>query len=181
MSRKLTKNKKVDPVLVFSKELNLKQEKFCQLFTSPDSDFFGNGTQSYIEAYEPKQVGNWYNSARADASRMLTRDNVCKRINELLETGGFNDENVDKQHMFLLNQFADLKSKLGAIKEYNALKQRVVSKQVNLNVDVNVDSSLKELTEIIKKNIRYGDNTGKSKSGNGVGADDLVEEARDQE
>jgi len=46
----------------------------------------------------------------------------------LLEAGGFNDENVDKQHSFLLNQYADLKSKLGAIKEYNQLKGRIVEK-----------------------------------------------------
>ena len=42
-----------------------------------------------------------------------------------METGGFNNENVDKQHTFLLNQFSDLKTKLGAIKEYNELKGRI--------------------------------------------------------
>lgn len=59
---------------------------------------------------------------------MLTKPIICERINEILEAGGFNDENVDKQHSFLLNQFADLKSKLGAIKEYNQLKGRIINK-----------------------------------------------------
>jgi hypothetical protein len=100
------------------------QERFCQLYTS-SGEFFGNGTQSYIEAFRPKKVGNWYNSARAQACTLLTNHNIIKRVNELLETGGFNNENVDKQHLFLLNQHADLKTKLGAIREYNSLKSRI--------------------------------------------------------
>lgn len=105
--------------------LNLQQEEFCQLFVMPDSDFYGNGVSSYIGAYKPRKIGNWYNVARACSSRLLTNVNVCKRINELLETGGFNSENIDKQHLFLINQYADLKTKLGAIKEFNELKGRV--------------------------------------------------------
>ncbi len=110
-------------------KLNLKQEKFCQLYTSQDREMFGNGVESYIEAYEPdKSNENWYNGAKASASRLLSSVNVIERINELLEEGGFLDQNIDKQHLFLINQHADLKTKLGAIKEYNALKKRIGNK-----------------------------------------------------
>ena len=45
------------------RKLNPKQKKFCELFAS-DREFFGNGVQSYIEAYEPNIAKkNWYNIA----------------------------------------------------------------------------------------------------------------------
>jgi len=111
--------------------LNEKQELFCKIYTGDDRELYGNGTQSYLEVYgyedeNGKAVS--YVSAMAAASRLLRNVKICNRINELLETGGFNDQNVDKQHLFLINQHADLKSKLGAIKEYNALKKRVENK-----------------------------------------------------
>lgn len=106
-------------------ELNLRQEAFCQLYAS-DREFFGNGTQTYIEAYDI-DLGkpNAYKVAQAAASRLLSNVKVCTRINELLEEGGLNDGFVDKQLVFLLTQHDDKGSKLGAIREYNKLKQRV--------------------------------------------------------
>lgn len=108
--------------------LNAKQELFCQLY-STDREFFGNGVQTYIEVYEPNQSKpNWYKTACAAASRMLSNVKVAKRINELLEASGLNDMYVDKQLEFLITQHADFKSKLGAIREYNQLKQRVINR-----------------------------------------------------
>lgn len=109
-------------------KLNLKQEKFCQLYAS-EEEFFGNGVQAYIEAYEPDtSKPNWYKTACASASQLLSNIKVCERINQLLEEQGLNDQNVDKQLLFLINQHADFKSKVAAIKEYNKLKSRIVEK-----------------------------------------------------
>lgn len=109
-------------------KLNPKQELFCQLYAT-DKEFFGNGVQAYIEAYEPDQSQkNWYKTVCSAASRLLSNVKVCERINQLLEEGGLNDQFVDKQLTFLVTQHADFKSKLGAIKEYNSLKQRVTKK-----------------------------------------------------
>lgn len=111
-----------------SKELNPKQEKFCQLYTT-DTEFFGNGVQAYIEAYDPDtSKPNWYKTACASASQLLSNIKVCERINQILEESGFNDVHVDKQLAFLLTQHVDFKTKLGAIKEYNKLKQRITEK-----------------------------------------------------
>ncbi|MEX0928675.1 MAG: terminase small subunit [Candidatus Babeliales bacterium] len=102
---------------------NLKQEKFCLLYVS--EEFFGNGVQSYIEAYDINLTKpGAYNTARANASRLLTNANVSQRINVLLEDGGLNDAFVDKQLLFLITQHFDFKSKLGAIKEYNRIRSR---------------------------------------------------------
>lgn len=109
-------------------KLTPKQERFCQLYAT-EVEFFGNGVQAYIEAYDPSTSNkNWYKSACASASRLLTNVNICNRINEILEECGFNDVAVDKQLAFLMTQHMDFKAKLGAIKEYNKLKSRITDK-----------------------------------------------------
>jgi hypothetical protein len=109
-------------------ELLQRQEKFCQLYTG-EQEFFGNGVESYLEIYDiDKTKPNWYKTACACASRLLSNAKVIERISELLEEQGLNDQFVDKQLKFLLTQYADFGSKLGAIKEYNKLKQRIVDK-----------------------------------------------------
>lgn len=118
-----------------SNGLNLQQEEFCKLYAS-DAEFFGNGVQSYIEVYKPDESKkNWYKTALAASSRLLANVKVCERINQLLEAGGLNDQFVDKQLTFLVTQHADFKSKLGAIREYNKLKKRVVERMEHAGKD----------------------------------------------
>lgn len=108
--------------------LNLQQETFCQYYTSP-SEYFGNGTQSYIQAYDIDiSNGGNYMSAAASATRLLKDVKICKRINDLLSELGLNDMFVDKQLTFLIAQHSDNSAKLGAIREYNKMKQRVTEK-----------------------------------------------------
>lgn len=108
-------------------KLTPKQEDFCQLYLS--QEFYGNGVQTYIEAYniDLTEPGA-YNAAKASASENLTKPNILDRIDELLEEAGLNDQYVDKQLYFLIRQSADLRTKLGALKEYNQLKTRITKK-----------------------------------------------------
>lgn len=109
-------------------KLNPKQELFCKLYSS-DQEFFGNGVKTYIEVYKPNQSKrNWYKTACAVASEMLSNPNVFNRINELLESGGLNDAHVDKQLLMLINQHSDFNAKVSAIREYNKLKARILEK-----------------------------------------------------
>lgn len=113
--------------------LNLQQEAFCQVYTGQDRELFGNGTMSYLETYGEEYLTKndkpmTYQVAMVSASNLLRNPKIITRINGLLSTGGFSDENVDKQHLFLINQYADLKTKLGAIAEYNKLKARITKK-----------------------------------------------------
>lgn len=106
-------------------KLTKRQEKFCELYAT-SAEFFGNWVQAYLEVYDVNTSKPWwYKTACANASRLLSNDKVCKRINELMNSWWFNDENVDKQHSFLINQFADLWVKMRAISEYNSLKARL--------------------------------------------------------
>jgi len=108
-------------------KLTLRRKRFCELYAT-DREFFGNGVQSYGEAYDidvSKKGG--YNTAKVNAHKLLTSTNVLAYINDLLQVT-LNEEHVDKQLAFLITQDADFGSKLGAIREYNALRQRITKK-----------------------------------------------------
>lgn len=141
------------------KALNPKQKYFCELYAS-EREFFGNGVESYIEAYNPKRIGNWYKSAVASASRLLTNVNILLYINELLESKGLNNEFVDKQLAFLITQNADFRSKLGAIKEYNQLRSRikkyidVTSAGKRIEQKVRTDPILKRAVEFYEAKLK---------------------------
>jgi hypothetical protein len=108
--------------------LSLEQESFCQHYVSP-GEFYGNGTQAYIHAFNIDiSIKGQYNAARSNASRLLTYDYINKRINCLLETGGFNSENADKRLLHWMNQSADPSVSVKAIQEFNKLKQRITDK-----------------------------------------------------
>lgn len=107
--------------------LNHQQKEFCDLYLS--KDFLGNGIEAYAEAYDvDTREAKGYNTAKAAASRLLTDVNVLLYINDQLDATGFNEANVDKQLLFIIQQNADFGSKLGAVKEYNKLKQRIEEK-----------------------------------------------------
>lgn len=128
---KVSKKKKVQKASIKeikAKGLNPQREFFCQLYAS-SREFFGNGTQSYIEAYniDITEKGA-YASARTRAYELLTNSDILKRIDELMEHAVLNDQFVDKQLSFVISQNADMPSKVAAMKEYNKLKQRIVEK-----------------------------------------------------
>lgn len=104
-------------------KVTMKQEEFCQLYVNGDKELFGNGVHSYAEAYDmDKSKPNWYKTSVAAASRLLTNVKIIERIRQLLEEGGFKDENIEKQHLFLINQHTDLGVKMRAIADYYKLK-----------------------------------------------------------
>lgn len=112
--------------------LNAKRELFCSLYAS-DREFFGNGVESYAEAYgfdlsNPVK----YKAAVNGASRLLTKADVLSRIHELLENATLNDDWVDKQLAFVITQHADFGAKMSAIREYNKLKGRIIDKSIKL-------------------------------------------------
>lgn len=125
--------KKAKKKVAKKKTLNAKQKLFCELFATSE-EFFGNGVQSYIEAYNLKSAQ--YASAGAGASRLLKNVKILAYINDIMEKIGFNDAHADKQLGFLMTQNAELGVKLGAIRHFNDLKQRIVQK-IDLGLDKN--------------------------------------------
>jgi hypothetical protein len=132
--------------------LNERQERFCQLYTG-EKQFFGNWVQSYLEVYDiDRSKKNWYKTACAATSQLLSNIKVLNRINELLEEQGLNDQFADKQLLFLLSQHCDFTNKLWAIKEYNKLKGRIIDK-IEPKIDINIynEQKIKDLNDMIKR------------------------------
>ena len=135
-------------------ELNEKQEAFCQMFVNGEKEMFGNGVQCYLEIYEiDKSKPNWYKTACSAASQLLSNIKVINRIRVLLEEGGFNDENIGKQHLFLINQFTDLGTKMRAISDFYKLK----GKYAPVKTDITSDGEKIQAINMIIPD--YGDNT----------------------
>ena len=112
--------------------LNPQQELFCKLYAGMDRKYFGNGTRAYAEAYGlDLETRKGYNRASVGAHDLLSKHKILMRVRSLLSIGVFNDERVDRELGFLIEQDADFNSKLGAIKEYNSLKARI-AKRVDL-------------------------------------------------
>jgi len=63
------------------KDLTLKEMKFIELYTNPDSNTFGNATQSYIKAgYRAKNNA----VARNGGSELLTKPYIRQRMEDLM-------------------------------------------------------------------------------------------------
>jgi phage terminase small subunit len=108
-------------------DLNEKQKLFVKYYVS--KDFFANGVESYAEAYG-LDSGNIkdYNTAKVNASKLLTNTNILAYMRKLLDLSGLNDDFVDKELLFVIMQNSDLGSKVKAISEYNKLRQRITDK-----------------------------------------------------
>lgn len=129
---------------------NVNHEEFCRLYAS-DREFFGNGTQSYVEAYKINlSKKGAYRTAQVNASKLLSNPIILQRINEIFESRGLNDVFVDKQLELVITQNAELSAKVAAIKEYNQLRNRIKNK---LEIEDNRETTQirGELHEILKR------------------------------
>lgn len=91
------------------------QEK---LFSESYLDFKGNGTEAAFEHYNCQN----FRIAASIAYQNLRKLHIIAYIDLKLGEYGFNDESVSKQHLFTLNQFADLAQKNKAIDMFYKLK-----------------------------------------------------------
>ncbi|HKC04601.1 MAG TPA: terminase small subunit [Patescibacteria group bacterium] len=98
-------------------KLTLKQQLFCQAYV----ETLGNATEAVIKAgYDVSKKDGHPDRilAKSIASENLTKPDILQEIQQKLEEAGFNDQNIIKQHLFLINQFADLSVKAKAIDMY---------------------------------------------------------------
>lgn len=131
------------------RDLSPQQKAFCELFAS-DKEFFGNGVQSYIEAYNVDVTKKGaYNVAKSEAHTLLTKPYILTYIDNLFEARGLNDSFVDKQLEKLITQDAEFSTKIKAIVEYNKLKGRITELK---KIEATVTNPYAELTaEELKK------------------------------
>lgn len=100
-------------------KLTIKQKLFCQYYIETS----GNGTEAIIKAgYKLNKAGVINrNLAKSMASENLTKPDIRKYIEELLEASGFNDNSVKLQHLNLITQSKNLSVKAKAIDMYYKL------------------------------------------------------------
>lgn len=148
-----TDKKKKAPVV---KGLKPQWELFCRFYTQ-NQKMFGNATHSYAEAYDykldtldtenaqyeelelengstrrgKKIIDSDYDRAVAvcatEGGRLLRTPEIQDRLTELLNDL-LTDKMIDSQLAKVAMQDKDLSAKMQAIKEYNAVKNRVTKK-----------------------------------------------------
>ena len=121
-------------------KIGLNERKFCECFL----DFKGNGAEAAFETYDCRNI----RVAAAMASRLLTSVNIIAYVDKRLEETGFSDDNVKKQHLFTLNQFADLGAKNKAIDMFYKLKGEYAPEKFEISKREFGDLSNKDLAEL---------------------------------
>ena len=125
-------------------ELNQNQINFCKFYVQ--EEFFCNWTKSYMKAYPNSSE----ETARRNASELLTNTDILNHIDSLLVDMWLNDQRVDKELAKLILQDEERPVKLNAIKEYNKLKSRIQEKlELTWNLEIK-SSAIEKLNSLIK-------------------------------
>lgn len=140
-------------------KLNPKEELFCQLFAK-DRDCFGNGVQAYIKVYSTKKKPVPYKSAKQLAYRLLTKVHLIDRIRELIDIR-VSDEVVDKELGMVILQYADIPSKVAAVREYNKVKGRLAPTKFSI-VDEHEELTEEQIKEELAKRRKHRESGKKS-------------------
>ena len=112
-----------------NKQLNQKQKLFCHYYVA-GFETCGNGVQSYAKAYGYNLADtNRYQSAKANANRLLNTPKINSYIEQLFEEKSLTDSAVDSQLDFLIRQNANLPVKLQAINTYYRFRSKKDSKE----------------------------------------------------
>ena len=127
--------------------LSQQEKKFCEDYL----EFKGNGTEAAWENYKCKNM----KVASAIAYENLRKPQIIAYVDLKLEDYGFNDENVKKQHLFTLQQFADLAQKNKAIDMFYKLKGSYAPEEikVKLNIGKVLDSLENDRPEVIRQTV----------------------------
>ena len=116
-----------------SEKINLepsgKEKKFCHYFAVPEingkkNPYFGKPEIAFQEATGLDDL----KACKKEANELLKEEYILRYLKKIIKVQELNDLNVDKELAFLVGQYADLPTKLGAIREYNKLKGRVAEK-----------------------------------------------------
>lgn len=140
--------------------LQFKQKRFADLYL----ELSGDRIEAIIEAgYDV----NYKNNKGEDtgvpnrqlcsvmAYELLNQPHISSYINAKMSEMGFNNENVEEQHLFLLNQHADLKMKGKAIDMYYKVKGKYPKEPKNVTNNLNV-FSLADLADKSTKRKQMG-------------------------
>ena len=128
--------------------LSLKEKLFIKyyLFGCEKEFEFSNGTKSYAKAYgyDIKDEKD-YNVCGVESSKYLKKPKLKEYMIEMLEEAGLNDDIADAKLIEILKNGNNVEA-LGAIREYNKLKQRITDK-LEVKGKISISKLLDELDE----------------------------------
>jgi len=143
-------------------KLTFKEKLFCEYYLK----FKGSGIDAIYEAgYKPKNA----KVAASMAYNNLIKVDISAYITFKLEDYGFNDDNAAKQHLYLMNQFGDLRAKRGAIDMFYKIKGKYAATKFKI-VDEYEDLTEDQIKEELARRRKHGelgkesDNKGEKKS-----------------
>ena len=109
------------------KKMTPQEIAFGMLFCH--GEFMGNGTRCYEKAYNHPIINKIdFAACTSRGNYLLKLPRMALYLSELMSTYVLNEVGVDQQLKFLIMQGADLKAKLGAIREFNKLNNRIQDK-----------------------------------------------------
>ena len=122
------------------KILTEKEELFCNHYV-----LNYNRIDAAEEAYNiDKFKKGWRETASNIAGENLLKPHINVRIRELLDKFHLNDENVDCELSFVIQQRAELAAKNTAIREYNLIKGRHAPQEHKFKFEKMSDEELRE-------------------------------------
>ena len=159
----MPKRKKETPLTGKTKEgdiLSEQEELFCNLYVL---DF--KRIEAVQEAYDLDMTKRgWRITASAMAYENLLKPHINRRIRELMDKHHWNDEFVDSETSFVIQQRADLKAKNTAIREYNLIKGRhAAEKHEHKFKDFSDEELRKSAADLITEIISDSGGAGKKK------------------
>ncbi|MCG2689353.1 terminase small subunit [Candidatus Parcubacteria bacterium] len=131
-------------------KLTLKQQLFCDYYL----EGYGNATEAVIKAgYNVSKKDGTPDRilAKSIASENLTKPYIYGYIQKKLEGFGFNDTTIMKQHLFLINQFADLSVKTKAIDMYYKKTGAYATDKEDQETKIRLDAFLDRVSGMLGK------------------------------
>lgn len=121
-------------------KLTPRQKSFCHHYL----EFKGTGVDAVIEA--GYRVKNRHTAAQI-ATENLIKPDICAYLTLKLEEYGFADNEIAKQHLFVINQFADLHAKIRAIDLFYKRKRLYPPSRIQVEDDRYDELTDEELDE----------------------------------
>jgi len=133
------------------RKITLLQKSFADAYLACG----GSGKAAWLAVY-PKGTRHKEASRNREIRNFLMNPNVAAYITLNLEKSGFSEANVQAQHLFLLNQFGDLRVKMSAVDAFYKL-QGLYAQDSTVKLDEELASALNKMTDILREGVNKED------------------------
>ena len=138
------------------RKLTFKQHAFAEAYLALRGDGAGAARQAEYSVHTAKMI----------AHQQLQNPDVIAYLQMRIDDLGYNDQNVNAQHSFLINQFADLAAKAKGIDMYRKVKGQYAPERVKIEDEFD-DYSDEEIEDELAKRVAVAGKRRGAKAGAG--------------